>query len=191
MDILNQLLQGFLTAGTPVNLLWALLGCTIGTAVGVLPASPRPPRLRCCCRSRSSRPTASMIFSLASTTAHVRAYRRRRSCSTSAVSVLHGRPMGAITRQMVSRSVVVEPPYIAPVVDASEKDHRGGRVDLSVMRSSIATRWPGRFGQHADRVPMVQPSSAHSIDRRAGGEGSPAAAGSGCHASSVRASRWR
>ncbi|WP_395693908.1 tripartite tricarboxylate transporter permease, partial [Piscinibacter sp.] len=37
MDILNQLLQGFATAGTPINLLWALLGCTIGTAVGVLP----------------------------------------------------------------------------------------------------------------------------------------------------------
>ena len=37
MDTLNQLLQGFATAGTPINLLWALLGCTIGTAVGVLP----------------------------------------------------------------------------------------------------------------------------------------------------------
>jgi putative tricarboxylic transport membrane protein len=37
MDILNQLLQGFATAATPINLLWALLGCTLGTAVGVLP----------------------------------------------------------------------------------------------------------------------------------------------------------
>ncbi len=37
MDTLNLLLQGFATAGTPINLLWALLGCTIGTAVGVLP----------------------------------------------------------------------------------------------------------------------------------------------------------
>src|SRR3954470_11617322 len=36
-DLWNQLLQGFMTAGTPINLLWALLGCTIGTAVGVLP----------------------------------------------------------------------------------------------------------------------------------------------------------
>jgi putative tricarboxylic transport membrane protein len=36
-DIGQQLLQGFITAGTPINLLWALLGCTIGTAVGVLP----------------------------------------------------------------------------------------------------------------------------------------------------------
>ncbi len=37
MDVWDQLLQGFVTAGTPINLLWALLGCTIGTAVGVLP----------------------------------------------------------------------------------------------------------------------------------------------------------
>ena len=37
MDIWNQLLQGFMTAGTPVNLLWAFVGCALGTAVGVLP----------------------------------------------------------------------------------------------------------------------------------------------------------
>jgi putative tricarboxylic transport membrane protein len=37
MDILNQLMAGFAIAITPVNLLWALVGCTIGTAVGVLP----------------------------------------------------------------------------------------------------------------------------------------------------------
>ena len=37
MDIFNQLMQGFITAGTPINLLWCLLGCTLGTAVGVLP----------------------------------------------------------------------------------------------------------------------------------------------------------
>jgi putative tricarboxylic transport membrane protein len=37
MDVWNLLLQGFAAAGTPINLLWALLGCTIGTAVGVLP----------------------------------------------------------------------------------------------------------------------------------------------------------
>jgi putative tricarboxylic transport membrane protein len=37
MEIWNQLLQGFATAGTPVNLLWAFLGCALGTAVGVLP----------------------------------------------------------------------------------------------------------------------------------------------------------
>ena len=37
MDIWNQLLQGFITAGTPVNLMWALIGCALGTAIGVLP----------------------------------------------------------------------------------------------------------------------------------------------------------
>jgi hypothetical protein len=31
------LLQGFATAGTPINLLWAFVGCAIGTAIGVLP----------------------------------------------------------------------------------------------------------------------------------------------------------
>ena len=36
-DILTQLLGGFATAGTPVNLLWALAGCALGTAIGVLP----------------------------------------------------------------------------------------------------------------------------------------------------------
>ena len=37
MDIWNSLLQGFITAGSPINLMWALLGCLIGTAIGVLP----------------------------------------------------------------------------------------------------------------------------------------------------------
>jgi putative tricarboxylic transport membrane protein len=37
MDTLNQLMVGFATAITPFNLMWAFLGCVIGTAVGVLP----------------------------------------------------------------------------------------------------------------------------------------------------------
>ena len=37
MEVWNNLLQGFVIAGTPINLLWALVGCTIGTSVGVLP----------------------------------------------------------------------------------------------------------------------------------------------------------
>ena len=37
MDIWNNLIQGFITAGTPVNLMWAFVGCALGTAVGVLP----------------------------------------------------------------------------------------------------------------------------------------------------------
>ena len=52
MDILNQLLQGFATAATPVNLLWALLGCTSAPRWECCPASGRPRRWRCCCRSR-------------------------------------------------------------------------------------------------------------------------------------------
>jgi putative tricarboxylic transport membrane protein len=37
MDNLQLLLDGFVTAATPVNLLLALIGVTVGTAVGVLP----------------------------------------------------------------------------------------------------------------------------------------------------------
>ena len=37
MDILNQLMAGFATAGTPINLLWALAGRALGTGIGVLP----------------------------------------------------------------------------------------------------------------------------------------------------------
>ncbi len=37
MDIFSALMAGFATALTPINLLWAFLGCVIGTAVGVLP----------------------------------------------------------------------------------------------------------------------------------------------------------
>ena len=37
MDTFNLLLQGFATAATPVNLLYAVIGVLLGTAVGVLP----------------------------------------------------------------------------------------------------------------------------------------------------------
>ena len=37
MDALSELLSGFATALTPVNILWAALGVLLGTAVGVLP----------------------------------------------------------------------------------------------------------------------------------------------------------
>lgn len=37
MDITTQLLAGFATAATPINLMWAFVGCAIGTAIGVLP----------------------------------------------------------------------------------------------------------------------------------------------------------
>ncbi|MEX1166442.1 MAG: tripartite tricarboxylate transporter permease [Hydrogenophaga sp.] len=37
LETWNNLLGGFITAGTPINLLWALAGCALGTAIGVLP----------------------------------------------------------------------------------------------------------------------------------------------------------
>ena len=37
MDTFNMLMDGFGTALTLSNLLWALFGCALGTAVGVLP----------------------------------------------------------------------------------------------------------------------------------------------------------
>ena len=37
MDTVNLLMQGFGTALSVTNLLWALFGCALGTAVGVLP----------------------------------------------------------------------------------------------------------------------------------------------------------
>ncbi|MBA2674347.1 tripartite tricarboxylate transporter permease [Ramlibacter sp.] len=37
MDIFSALMGGFATAITPINLMWAFIGCVLGTAVGVLP----------------------------------------------------------------------------------------------------------------------------------------------------------
>src|SRR6476620_3664974 len=37
MDALSALVEGFRVALTPINLLWALAGVTLGTIVGVLP----------------------------------------------------------------------------------------------------------------------------------------------------------
>ncbi len=63
MDIWNQLMQGFMTAGTPINLLWALIGCTIGTAVGVLPGiGPATAVAMLLPITLKVEPTASMIF---------------------------------------------------------------------------------------------------------------------------------
>ena len=63
MDILGLLWQGFQTAGTPINLLWALLGCTLGTAVGVLPGiGPATAVAMLLPITLKVDPTASMIF---------------------------------------------------------------------------------------------------------------------------------
>lgn len=62
-DIWLQLAQGFATAGTPINLLWALLGCTLGTAVGVLPGiGPATAVAMLLPITAQVDPTASMIF---------------------------------------------------------------------------------------------------------------------------------
>lgn len=63
IDIWNQLLQGFATAGTPINLMWAFIGCVIGTAIGVLPGlGPAVTVAMLLPITAQVEPTASMIF---------------------------------------------------------------------------------------------------------------------------------
>ena len=38
MDLFSNLALGFGVALTPINLLYALVGCVLGTLIGVLPA---------------------------------------------------------------------------------------------------------------------------------------------------------
>ncbi|MCK6419940.1 MAG: tripartite tricarboxylate transporter permease [Aquabacterium sp.] len=63
MDIWNQLLGGFATAATPINLLWAFIGCAVGTAIGVLPGlGPAVTVAMLLPITTQVEPTASMIF---------------------------------------------------------------------------------------------------------------------------------
>ncbi|MFN7726131.1 MAG: tripartite tricarboxylate transporter permease [Rubrivivax sp.] len=63
MDVWNLLLQGFATAGTPINLLWAFVGCALGTAIGVLPGlGPAVTVAMLLPITAQVEPTASMIF---------------------------------------------------------------------------------------------------------------------------------
>ena len=63
MDIWGQLLSGFATAATPVNLLWAFVGCALGTAIGVLPGiGPAVTVAMLLPITAQVEPTASMIF---------------------------------------------------------------------------------------------------------------------------------
>lgn len=63
MDIWTQLLGGFATAATPVNLLWAFVGCALGTAIGVLPGlGPAVTVAMLLPITAQVEPTASMIF---------------------------------------------------------------------------------------------------------------------------------
>jgi len=63
MEIWSDLLGGFATAGTPVNLLWAFVGCAIGTAIGVLPGlGPAVTVAMLLPITAQVEPTASLIF---------------------------------------------------------------------------------------------------------------------------------
>ena len=63
MDIWQQLLGGFVTAATPLNLLWAFVGCVLGTAIGVLPGlGPAVTVAMLLPITSQVEPTASMIF---------------------------------------------------------------------------------------------------------------------------------
>jgi putative tricarboxylic transport membrane protein len=63
MDTWNQLLGGFATAATPINLLWAFVGCAVGTGVGVLPGlGPAVTVAMLLPITSQVEPTASMIF---------------------------------------------------------------------------------------------------------------------------------
>ncbi len=59
----HHLLAGLATAATPINLLWSLLGCVIGTAIGVLPGlGPAVTVAMLLPITAQVEPTASMIF---------------------------------------------------------------------------------------------------------------------------------
>jgi putative tricarboxylic transport membrane protein len=63
MDIWTQLLGGFATAATPINLMWAFIGCALGTAIGVLPGiGPAVTVAMLLPITSQVEPTASMIF---------------------------------------------------------------------------------------------------------------------------------
>lgn len=63
LDLWNNLLGGFATAATPLNLLWALAGCALGTAIGVLPGlGPAVTVAMLLPITGQVEPTASMIF---------------------------------------------------------------------------------------------------------------------------------
>ncbi|MCU0773316.1 MAG: tripartite tricarboxylate transporter permease [Ideonella sp.] len=63
MDTWTQLMGGFAAAATPVNLMWAFIGCVIGTAIGVLPGlGPAVTVAMLLPITTQVEPTASMIF---------------------------------------------------------------------------------------------------------------------------------
>jgi putative tricarboxylic transport membrane protein len=62
-DILTLLAGGFATAATPINLMWAFVGCALGTGIGVLPGlGPAVTVAMLLPITAQVEPTASMIF---------------------------------------------------------------------------------------------------------------------------------
>ncbi|MBT9594614.1 MAG: tripartite tricarboxylate transporter permease [Vitreoscilla sp.] len=62
-NLLPQLIGGFVTAAAPINLLWAFVGCALGTAIGVLPGlGPAVTVAMLLPITSQVEPTASMIF---------------------------------------------------------------------------------------------------------------------------------
>lgn len=63
MDIWQNLLGGFATAASPINLMWAFIGTAVGTAIGVLPGlGPAVTVAMLLPITAQVEPTASMIF---------------------------------------------------------------------------------------------------------------------------------
>jgi len=63
MEIFEQLMGGFATAATPINLMWAFLGTALGTAIGVLPGlGPAVTVAMLLPITAQVEPTASLIF---------------------------------------------------------------------------------------------------------------------------------
>lgn len=63
MELWSDLLGGFMTAATPINLLWAFVGCAVGTAIGVLPGlGPAVTVAMLLPITAQVEPTASLIF---------------------------------------------------------------------------------------------------------------------------------
>jgi putative tricarboxylic transport membrane protein len=62
-ELWTSLLGGFATAATPINLLWAFVGCALGTAIGVLPGlGPAVTVAMLLPITAQVEPTSSMIF---------------------------------------------------------------------------------------------------------------------------------
>ena len=123
MEIWNQLLQGFATAGTPVNLLWAFVGCALGTAVGVLPGiGPATAVAMLLPITAKADATASMIFF---------------------AGIYYGAMYGGSTTSILLNT----PGETASMVTAMEgnKMAKSGRAGAALATSAIGSFFAGTF----------------------------------------------